>query len=270
MNKRIEHSRATYEPQHYKTYESALCAFFEKECPQMGGARTRQALVQALSEMRRAYFPETTHLAPGQTTWTAVHKDARGCWGKSIAETELTSVVLDLVLSDEAGQRAGGKKLRDIKIEATGRLFEQAFAQNGVLTNAEIALLLKIAPGTVTRYVRQWEQTHQRQLPRRGTVHDMGPTLTHKKIIIHKLFIEQKTVEAVARETNHSFAAIQRYISDFRRIVLCRQKGMSTQQTANVVRHSKRLVMEYEEIIDHYANQNEKLKNLLEFFPKIS
>jgi len=28
----------------------------------------------------------------------------------------------------------------------------------------------------------------------RGTIHDMGPTLTHKKMIIEKLFVQQETV----------------------------------------------------------------------------
>jgi DNA-binding CsgD family transcriptional regulator len=265
MNKQLDHNQATYTPQQHKTYESALCAFFEKECPQLFGIRTRQVLVQTLSEMRRAFFPETSHLAPGQTPWTAVHKDAKGCWGKSIAQTELTSVVLDLVSPDEAKQRAEGKKLREIKIEATARLFEQAYVQDGVLTNAEIAILLKIAPATVSKYIRLWEEENDRLLPRRGTIHDMGPTLTHKRTIIHKLFIEQKTVEQTSKETNHSFEAIQRYIGDFRRVLLCLQNGMSTEQIANVIRHSPRLVKEYEAIIEHYKGQNEALQKLLDF-----
>jgi DNA-binding CsgD family transcriptional regulator len=269
MNKQRDYNQALYTPQQHKTYEAALCAFLERECPQLGGVRTRQVLVQSLSDMRRAFFPETSHLAPGQTPWTAVHKDAQGSWGKRIDQTELTPVVLDLVTADEAQQRAQGKKLRAIKIEATGRLFEQAYAQDGVLTNAEIALLLKICPATVTKYIHAWEDQYQRQLPRRGTIHDMGPTLTHKRAIIHKLFIEQKTVEQTARETHHSFEAIQRYIGDFRRVLLCRQKGMSTQQIANVLRHTPRLVQEYEAIIEHYRNQNEALDKLLEFHPTV-
>ena len=269
MNKQLDNNRSLYTPQQHKTYESALCAFFEKECPQLGGVRTRQVLVQALRDMRRAFFPETSHLAPGQTPWTAVHKNAQACWGKKMLHTELTPVVLDLLPAGEIQQRAEGKKLRDIKIEATGRLFEQAFAQDGVLTNAEVALLLKVSPATVTHYIDAWQQLHGRELPRRGTVHDMGPTLTHKRIIIQKLFIEQKTVEATARETHHSFEAIQRYISDFRRVLLCKQNGMTTEQTANVIRHSTRLVKEYEAIIARYGEQNSALKKLMEFHPMI-
>lgn len=58
----------------------------------------------------------------------------------------------------------------------------------------------------------------------------MGPTLTHKKIIIEKLFIEQKPVQQVSRETYHSLAAIQKYISTFKQVLLCKQKGMSLEE----------------------------------------
>ena len=119
---------------------------------------------------------------------------------------------------------ANGKNLKDIKQEATVRLFQQAYEQGGCMTNAEVALLLKISPTTVSKYIRLWEECSNQVVPRRGSIHDMGPTLTHKRIIIHKLFIEKKPVQQVARETYHSFHAIQRYIGTFKQILLCKTK----------------------------------------------
>jgi predicted transcriptional regulator len=225
--------------------------------------------VQTVAGMVHAFYPQTSHLRPGQTTWVAVHKDAGPAYGKSIADTKLTPVVLDLVLSDEAARRANGEKLRDIKRDAAARLFQQAYQQDGVLTNTEIALLLKISPSTVGKYVAQWEIERNQVLPRRGTIHDMGPSLTHKRIIIHKLFIEQHTVERVARDTNHSFEAIQNYIGTFRQVLLCRKKNMTTDEIAFAIKRTPRLVQEYETIIDHYGQQSEVLNKLLDFHPKV-
>lgn len=269
MNKQLDHNQRLFGPQQYKNFEGALFAFFEKECPQLGGERTRRVLVHTVAEMVRGFYPQTSHLHPGQTPWVAVHKDASPAYGKAIADTKLTPVVLDLVLADEAKQRANGQKLRDLKRHATARLFQQAYQQDGVLTNSEIALLLKISPSTVGKYVAHWETEHQQVLPRRGTIHDMGPSLTHKRIIIHKLFIDQHTVENVARETNHSFEAIQNYIGTFRQIVLCRKKAMTTEETAFAIKRTVRLVKEYESIIEHYGQQSEVLDKLLDFHPKV-
>ena len=269
MNKRLDAHQRQFGPQQYKSFDGALLAFFEKECPQLGGERTRRVLVQTVLEMVRAFYPQTRHLRPGQTTWIAVHKDAGPAYGKSIAQTKLTPVVLDLVAHDEAAQRANGRKLRDLKRDAAARLFTQAYQQDGVLTNTEVALLLKISPSTVGKYVAQWEIERNQVLPRRGTIHDMGPSLTHKRIIIHKLFIEQHTVEQVARDTNHSFEAIQNYIGTFRQVLLCRKKNMTTNETAFAIKRTPRLVKEYENIIEHYGQQSQVLKKLLDFHPKV-
>jgi len=256
-------NQATFNPQAYKTFEGALEGFFSLECPQLGGFRTRQVLVNFISGMVGDFFPETSHLRPGQTPWVTVHKNEKASYGKRMRDTRLTHIVLDLVQSTDAKERANGKKLREIKKEAVSRLFQQAYQQDGCLTNAEAAILLKISPTTVSKYTAEWEMEHKAVLPRRGTIHDLGPTLTHKKIIIHKLFIEQKTVQNVSRETYHSPEAIQRYISTFRQVLLCTKKGFSTQQTAYVIGHTQRLVEEYQKIIEHYQNQGYVLDQII-------
>lgn len=269
MNKHLDHNQRLFGPQQYKCFEGALFAFFERECPQLGGERTRRVLVQTVADMVRAFYPATGHLKPGQTPWVAVHKDAGPAYAKSITDTKLTPVILDLVQTDEAQKRANGQKLRELKREAAARLFQQAYQQDGVLTNTEVALLLKVSPGTVGNYVAHWETEHNEVLPRRGTIHDMGPSLTHKRIIIHKLFIDQHTVERVARETNHSFEAIQNYIGTFRQVVLCRKKAMTTDEIAFAIKRTPRLVKEYESIIEHYAQNSQVLDKLLDFHPKV-
>jgi DNA-binding CsgD family transcriptional regulator len=263
MKQHISANHATFNPQLYKSFVGALGAFFEQECPQLGGFRTRQVLVKCIHDMVLKFFPETSHMRPGQITWPTVHKNEKGSYGKSMKSTRLTNVVLDLIQQQDVIDRADGKKLRDIKKEAAGRLCRQAFEQDGCMTNAEIAIILKISPATVSKYIAEIEIESQTVLPRRGTIHDMGPSLTHKKIIINKLFIEQKTVQQVSRETYHSIQAIERYIVAFKQILLCRQKGMNAEEIAFAVRKTVRLVKEYEKIIDEYKDSNYILAELL-------
>lgn len=255
MRENISAAFAAYEPVHYKTFQGALDAFFEQECPQIGGSRTRQTLVNVIYDMVQQFFPETNHLRQGQIVWTTVHKNARCSYGKTIKDTELTPVVLTLVQSEDAMDRARGKKLREIKKEATARLCREAYAQDGCLTETELAVMLKMSQPTVGNYLREYEAEHKTVLPRRGTIHDMGPTLTHKKIIIEKLFIEQKTVQQVMRETCHSARAIERYITTFKQILLCYRKGMNIDEIAFSVRKTKNLVQEYLEIIEIYKDR---------------
>lgn len=263
MKKNIDANHATFCPQAYKSFEGALEAFLSYECPQIGGVRTRQVLVKSIADMVRQFFPETSHMRPGQVTWPTVHRDEFSSYGKSIKQTRLTTVVLDLVRSEDALERSKGKKLRPIKKEAVARMCKQAYEQDGCLTNAEVAILLKISPSSVSKYIKEWETENREVLPRRGSIHDMGPTLTHKKIIIEKLFIEQKTVQQVSRETLHSLPAIQRYISTFKQVLLCKQKGMKTEEVAFSIGRTVRLVKEYEIIIEGYKEKNYIMETLL-------
>jgi hypothetical protein len=265
MKKNISSNHATFCPQAYKTFEGALEAFFATECPQIGGVKTRQCLVMTIAGMVRQFYPETSHMKPGQVTWVTVHKDEFSSYGKSIQQTKLTTVVLDLIQSQDALQRAEGRSLKVIKKEAIARLCNQAFDQGGCLTGPELAIILKISNNTVGKYIKEWEEENHEVLPRRGSIHDIGRTLTHKKIIIEKLFLEQKTVQQVSRETCHSLPAIQRYISAFKQVLLCKQKGMSTEETAFSITRTVNLVKEYEKLIEDFKEKNKLIEGLLSF-----
>jgi hypothetical protein len=268
VKKQQTHLQATYNPMKHKTFIGALEAFFADECPQLGGLRTRKVLVQAVLGMVNEFFPETSHLRQGQIQWVTVDKDETASYGKSMRNTRLKSVVLDLVRAEDIAERAEGKRLRDIKKEAAVRLFQQADDQNGCMTNAEIAILLKISPPTVGRYVHEHEFETGELVPRRGTIHDMGPTLSHKKPIIRKLFLEGKSVGQVSRETRHSPEAIHRYIRNFRQVLLCRQKGLDEKETAFAVKISQRLVLEYHALIEKFAEENVVLESILQYIGK--
>ena len=54
MKENISAAFSAYEPVHYKTFQGALDAFFEQECPQIGGSRTRQTLVNFIYNMVEA------------------------------------------------------------------------------------------------------------------------------------------------------------------------------------------------------------------------
>lgn len=256
---------AAYEPQRYKTFQGALEAFFEQECPQLGGTRTRMTLVNAIFQMVQSFFPDSTNLKQGQIIWTTVHKNEKGAYGKKIKNSRLTPVVVDLIPPSDIAERAKGKKLRDLKKDAAVRICRQAYKQDGCMTLAELSILLKMAPSTASKYIREYEKEEQIVVPRRGTIHDMGPTLTHKKMIIEKLFIEQKSVQQVIRETCHSARAIERYITSFRQILLCYNKGMNLKEICYSVRKTPALVNQYLHLIEKYKNSGyilERLENL--------
>ena len=269
VKQHISARAALYGPQQHKSFTGALGAFFMDECPQLGGDLSRLALVKAIVDMVSKFFPETSHLQAGQMPWVTIHKDEKGSYGKTIDKSELVSVNLTLVAQTDVEDRINGKRLKEIKKEATARLCKQAFEQGGCLTQAEIAIMLKISTPTIRNYMREWELEHKECLPRRGTIHDIGPTLTHKKIIIEKLFIDRKTVQQTSRETFHSYQAIHRYISTFKKVLLCYRKDLSKEEIANATGHSKRLIQEYLDLINEFKQRGIVLEKIEKYDAKI-
>jgi len=251
-----------------KTFTGALEAFFANEFPQLAGDRARRSVVQGIVEMVHQFFPATAHLRQGQTTWISVAKTEVSSYGKSITETRMVPVIVSLLAENEAQQRRDGKRLRDIKREAVARVCLEIDAQGGCVTGSELAIMFKTTPTTVGKYIAHWEAEHKQLLPRRGTIHDMGPTLTHKKEICRLLFIEGKTVSQVVRETKHSTRAIDRYITNFRQVFTCKTKGLTVQETAHATKLSLRLVEEYHRLFDEYAVTNAKFDALLKGLSK--
>jgi hypothetical protein len=263
-----EYLVTTYGAAAQKTFTGALEAFFANEFPQLAGDRARRSVVQGIVEMVHQFFPATSNLRQGQTTWISVAKTEVSSYGKSITETRMVPVIVSLLAEDEAQQRRDGKRLRDIKREAVARVCLEVDAQGGCVTGSELALMFKTTPTTVSKYIAQWETEHKQLLPRRGTIHDMGPTLTHKKEICRLLFIEGKTVSQVVNLTKHSTRAIDRYITNFRQVFTCKTKGLTVHETAHATKLSQRLVEEYHHLFDEYAVTSARFDALLKGFSK--
>jgi Protein of unknown function (DUF1670). len=50
-----------------------------------------------------------------------------------------------------------------------------------------------------------------------GTIHDIGPSLTHKKVIVEK-FLQNIPTPDIARMTQHTEEACDRYIKAFKKV----------------------------------------------------
>ena len=249
MKTSISANKAQFGPLQRKTFASALSRFFEEQCPQMGGHLTRQVLVNEVQGLVEEFYPPNTHLRMGQIMWPAVDENETAAYGKTIEKTKLKPVFIDMIAPEDIEAVLNGEKRKTIRQRTSVRLFNQAKKQGGVLTGVDVAAMMNLRPETIGRYVREWEKENDTIVPRRGTIHDMGRSFTHKRKICYKMVVEGKSVEQIARETNHSPEAITRYIKDYKRILACLHRGLSPNETAFVVKVSQRLVYEYLNLI---------------------
>jgi hypothetical protein len=82
----------------------------------------------------------------------------------------------------------------------------------------------------------------------------MGSGQTHKRIICLARHRDGKSAAQIARETYHSHAAVDKYLSDFGRVRFCLQKGMEVGEIGQALEMS-------EQLIDQYVEINEELED---------
>lgn len=253
MSKRSPGRCLAYDASDRKTFRSALCHLLSTEFPGVFGPLVTGLFAERLEELFERFHPPRSRLKVGQALWAAVAIDDPPARNKRIEDTKLVPIVLDLVTArdiDEAIHTGLRTETRQRKVI---RLFEQAHQQGAVLSYPDVSLLMHLQTSTISRHVLDHEKTTGQTVPRRGTVHDMGRSVSHKRLICYKRLVEKKTTSQVAAETYHDPEEVEYYVQCLRRVKLCSDTGMSVEDTALATGHSLSLIQEYLDLIAEFG-----------------
>jgi hypothetical protein len=214
-------SEAMYGPLTAKTFPAALSYFLTQEFPHLGGPKVRELFVAEVVQLVEQFYPSPQRLRPGQTVWLAVAKSDRPKDHQPLSQSRLVPVVLTLVDQADIQSLMKGTSRVLVTQEIIARIHRQADEQGGVLAQTDTALLLAFRASTVSKYIRDFEKRTGQIIPRRGTVHDLGPTVSHKASIARKALLERKSTSQTASATNHTPKSVDRYLLDLTRCYVC-------------------------------------------------
>jgi hypothetical protein len=235
-----------------KNFRSALHQFLHTEFPGVFGPTVTAMFADRVDQLYERFHPPRSRFRVGQVLWLGVAADVSPTCNQRIEDTELVPVVLDLVTAEDIDDALAADRWPAIRQRSVLRLLQQAHEQHAVLSYADVALLMHWSTTTVAHIVRAHESNTKQVVPRRGTIHDMGRSISHKGIICYKRLVQHKSTSQVAQETCHSPEAVERYVQCLRRVQLCKDKGMSVQDIAQATGHSLSLVQEYLDLIGEF------------------
>jgi len=213
-------------------------------------------------------YPE--HVPPKTVVWLAVRRESRG-QRKGLAVSDLTPVQLAVIteaeiqiLTDPSLGNAQRRQARHtFNRTRYARWCHEAYAQGGVLTHLDLSLLSGQSTGYIARALRDYEAESDTVVPTRGTVHDIGPSVTHKAEVIRRWLRHESPVQ-IARVLNHSQESVDRYIADYQKVRTLAQKFATaelstlTGLTPSVVQQYLALLREYEPQLVLYQPAPEK------------
>ncbi len=255
-------------PDRYKTvgrrnFRAAIERLLETEFKLVGSHRVIRLIAEAIQELHREFYPELRDLEPGTVLWatTKAGEGAKVSWGKRAEDYGIQMVRLPLVTKAEIESRMMAGPGRDPKDNrrkefhrdtATAvRLVKSAAQQGGLLTGAELSVLMNRSLMKIHEYIRTYERETGDPLPLKGYVLDMGSSPTHKGIICRK-YEEGLSPPDIARTTGHTQSAVDNYLGTYERIKLLLRKRFDVPTICQVTGKAARTVAEYLVIVQGF------------------
>lgn len=241
-------------PRYVKKYSSAkvrflkgaLENFLQRELPKLLGPILREKLVDELINILEATLPAKDYLKPGQIVWNAVDISTRA----DADNPKFVPVILTIIDEDDIEKLSKGVKMKDVKKNAIARIIKESYAQGALLSMRDISLFGWRNDGEISKFRLEYEKEHDVTLPHTGSLQDMGTCISHKNIIIKKIIVDKKDPYTVAKETNHSMFAVDRYLRDYRRVEHCYRDAKDIEFTVAATGLSEYLVKQYWSILD--------------------
>jgi hypothetical protein len=214
------------------------------------GAVTASAIIDDLLALIEHFYRYTDNsfLKQGQMVWHAVPIDEYPKKGKSMAQTKLQPIILDIITDSDIEDLRAPIHHRELRLKKIERWTSQAFDQGALLSQLDLAVLLTMTDVTTGEYVREYQNLYNRPLPTRGNVQLIGSGQTHKKQII-ALHLKGYLVPTICQKTNHSKEAVERYIRDFESVKLLSTKFDDADVISRIIRLTPSVVKQYLDLL---------------------
>lgn len=244
-----------YHSAHARFLEPLLTQFFQRELPRFGPLLS-QRLAQEVVHIVDALCPPQSRLQPGQLLWNVIHKDTRA----DSPQRRFVPAILTLVSPEDVSLLEHGAAPTSVFRQCLARLFREAYAQQGLLSVRDAALLFHCHPASISHARQQYETEQGCVLPHPGSLQDMGSTITHKAVAVRKVVFEHKDPATVAQEINHSQKAVDHYVSNYHRVKTLYDLKPDPDFIHQATRIAKHVVLQYIELIKKGKAPNDEKK----------
>jgi hypothetical protein len=249
-----------------RSFQQAVINLLEREYKILGSRKILEMLSEDIENLHREYYPSRNEVGFGEIVFTTTKDDGqRQSYGKKTEDYATTTVVLPLVTKEDIerriyykkGDRNSNYRHRESRdIETMVRLLKSAKSQGGLLSGAELSVLMNRSLTTIRKYLEAYREKTGEILPLKGYVLDQGSLPTHKGIII-SLYEQGISPADIVLKTSHSQDAVDRYIKHYEQVKNLIIRGIDEAGIKEITGRSIKVVREYIKLY-HDLNPNNK------------
>ena len=250
----LNQTRDRYESINKRNFHSAIINLLENEYKILGSRKVLDMLADDIENLHREYYPGRNQVGFGEVVFTTTKDDGqRQSYGKKTEDYATITVSLPLITKEDVerriyfkkGDRNSNYRHREARdIETMVRLLKSAKSQGGLLSGAELSVLMNRSLSTIRKYLDAYREKTAEILPLKGYVLDQGSLPTHKGIIV-SLYEQGISPADIVLKTGHSQDAVDRYIKHYEQIKKLIRKGMNQTAVQEITGRSMKVVKEY-------------------------
>ena len=249
-----------YQASTQRTFRQTVIHLLEHEYKLVGSRKVLHMIADDITDLQADYYRETALVPPGHIVWRGALDPGHKPPAKQRAEEQPTvTAVLPLITAEDMAEAAQGcpkgqnasrwAHQRDIR--RIVRLIKAGLNNPGgrlLFSQADLSLLSNRAIRTVRRCIIDYFEQTGELLPTKGYVLDQGSKPTHKRIIL-RLYEQGVAPPDIARLTDHSLQAVDRYIKDYERVKVLLHKGLTVTEISQAIGRGPQTVLQYQKII---------------------
>jgi hypothetical protein len=254
--------RNRYESIPKRSYYNAIVKLLEDEYKIIGSHKIVRMIAEDIVEIHKEFYPDIEKRSFGQIVWqTTASTEKKPSYGKKTEDYKVKTVVLPLIEKEDIDNRIRAhhgkenyEKMEQRDIRVMARLIKSAYEQGGLLSGAELSVLLNRSLGAIGRYLKIYHETHKDILPTKGIMLDQGSKPTHKASIIN-LYEQGYPESDISRLTEHTIESVGRYLKSYKNIKLLMEKGFSLIEMVRISGLGRSTVIQYKEIVEFYHKE---------------
>lgn len=215
-----------------------------------------EAMIERILDTVEHFVRPASLLKPGQLLWTAVANDGRKHAFQAMKNIPQVPVVLDLITDDDLQRMVTGDSYTAVRAQRHARLLEQAYAQQGVLAQSDLSAITLSNLNQVRTDLARFRSENNRHLPFRGSIQDIGGTITHKVEVI-RLFEAGYLEPDICRQLSipHDLSAVENYVQTYKNVLKLSERGFAPGEISGILGISRKLADAYMDIIaEHHPS----------------
>lgn len=235
-----------------KTFKQGIIELLENEYKILGSHKVLKLIAEDIVQLEYKYHPRNKNQNLGGLTWVSTSdENEKPSLGQKLEEYKQEVIELPYITEEDIEfkrQKISKTEHDIIRIE---RLTKTANERGALLTVEELAAILNRSTATISKRIKEYHEQNDDVLPLKGYMLDMGRGTTHKRKIL-KLYEEGIEPPDIARKTNHSLEAVDRYIKDYERVKFLFRRGIEPKQIQHMTGRGRSVIKQYIEIIEAY------------------